>query len=231
MATKNATKPKRVGPGRLSAAQAAELPDRLLDAALKAFAEHGFADTTMDQIARAAGASTKTIYARYSNKVDILRAVIARMVNRTIEGHQLAAPLDANDSDPREFLVSLCVQTCMRIATEAAPLNRLAISEGHRLPELLRLHAMATEIGAGHIHDGLKLWHGKGLLTDLEVADLKPAADLCLSMATDWIRINTSLGGAPNRAEVEQRVGFAIDMFLRGCGYRPEAAARHRKRG
>ena len=231
MATKNATKPKRIGPGRLSAAQAAELPDRLLDAALSAFAERGFADTTMDQIAKAAGASTKTIYARYSNKVDILRAVIARMVNRTIEGHQLDKPLDETSTDPREFLVGLCVQTCMRIATEAAPLNRLAISEGHRLPELLRLHAMATEIGAGHIHDGLRLWHSKGLLDDLQTADLRRAADLCLSMATDWVRIKTSLGGSPNRAEVEQRVAFAVDMFLRGCGYRPEAAARHRKRG
>lgn len=231
MATKNATKPKRIGPGRLSAAQAAELPDRLLDAALSAFAERGFADTTMDQIAKAAGASTKTIYARYSNKVDILRAVIARMVNRTIEGHQLDKPLDETSTDPREFLVGLCVQTCMRIATEAAPLNRLAISEGHRLPELLRLHAMATEIGAGHIHDGLRLWHSKGLLDDLQTADLRRAADLCLSMATDWVRIKTSLGGSPNRAEVERRVAFAVDMFLRGCGYRPEAAARHRKRG
>jgi AcrR family transcriptional regulator len=45
--------------------------DRLLDAALEVFNERTFADTTMEQIARRAGASTKTLYARYADKAAV----------------------------------------------------------------------------------------------------------------------------------------------------------------
>src|SRR3954465_4355791 len=67
-------KPKRpkLGPGRLSADELAKLPDRLLDAALHLFDVQGYANTTMEQIAKQAGASTKTIYSRYPNKAAIL---------------------------------------------------------------------------------------------------------------------------------------------------------------
>ena len=67
MARKKTTK-ARGGPGRLSAEDAALLPDRLLDAALELFNERTYAEATMEQIARRAGASTTTLYARYADK-------------------------------------------------------------------------------------------------------------------------------------------------------------------
>jgi AcrR family transcriptional regulator len=229
MPTKTAVRVRRPGPGRLSAEQTAELPGRLLDAALKLFSENGFEKTTMDQIAREAGASTKTIYARFSNKEDILRAVVRRIVDRTIEVHRGAAPIDADNSDPRESLVKLCTDVAVRISTEAGPLNRMAMAESHRLPELGRLHSQATAFGAGYIREGLERWGREGLLPDLRREDFELASILCLSMATDWTRINTSLGKPPTRTEIDNYVGFAIDVFLRGCGYRPEAGAAKRK--
>src|SRR5689334_8247508 len=105
MTTKTATRAKRLGPGRLSAKETEELPNRLLDAAMTLFSERGFSDTTMDQIAKAAGASTKTIYARYSNKVEILQAVVRRLVDRTVEAHRATAPLGSGKVSPHEFLV------------------------------------------------------------------------------------------------------------------------------
>lgn len=229
MTTKTTAKPKRVGPGRLSAEQMEALPDRLLDAALQQFSENGFSETTMDQIAKAAGASTKTIYARYSNKADILKAVIKRIVDRTVDVHKRTFPLDAQTTDPRQYLASLGVQVSLRISTEAAPLNRLAIAEGHRLPELRRLHMQSTLTGAGHIREGLDLWRMKGLLPALKSSDVERASVLCLSMMTDWTRINTALGQPPTQAEIESHVGFAVDVFLRGCGYQPETEARPRR--
>jgi AcrR family transcriptional regulator len=75
MIRKKSAKP-RGGPGRLSAEDAAKLPDRLLDAALEVFNEKNFADATMEQIARRAGASTKTLYARYADKAAVVEAVV-----------------------------------------------------------------------------------------------------------------------------------------------------------
>jgi AcrR family transcriptional regulator len=225
MTTKNAVRRKRVGPGRLSAEQTAELPTRLLDAALKLFSENGFEKTTMDQIAREAGASTKTIYARYANKEDVLRAVVRRIVDRTIDIHRRTAPIGGEDTDPRESLIKLCTDVSVRISTEAGPLNRMAMAESHRMPELGRLHSQATAFGAGYIREGLVHWSQRGLLPDLRPEDFELASVVCLSMTTDWTRINTSLGKPPTRAEIDRYVAFAIDLFLRGCGYRPEAAA------
>src|ERR1044071_5325696 len=53
--TKKKSAKSRGGPGRLSAEDAARLPDRLLDAALELFNERTYAEATMEQIARGGG--------------------------------------------------------------------------------------------------------------------------------------------------------------------------------
>src|SRR5690242_18431738 len=70
------------GPGRLSAEEAAAVPDRLMDAAFLLFSRKGYADTSMEEIARTANASTKTIYSRYANKSELLKAVVERIITR-----------------------------------------------------------------------------------------------------------------------------------------------------
>ena len=70
--------------GRLPAEKAAMIPDRLLDAATALVSEVGYANTTMDAIARKAGASSKTVYSRYANKQEVLEAVVRRLMDRTI---------------------------------------------------------------------------------------------------------------------------------------------------
>jgi AcrR family transcriptional regulator len=229
MTEKRSAKRKRPGPGRLSAEQAEALPDRILDAALEQFSEHGFSDTTMDQIARAAGASTKTIYARYANKEDVLKAVIKRIVDRTVAIHDREAPVKPSAVSPRDYLQALCVQICLRISTEAGAINRLAVSGAYRMPELKRLHRMSIEQGARFIRDGLEHWHAQGMVRDLKPAEFDRAAHLGLSMATDWTRIRTSLGDPPARPEIEEHVAYAVGFFLHGCGVKEKAAATARK--
>src|SRR5262245_35150762 len=140
MSTK--TKPKNVrkagprGPGRLSAEDAQDLPNRLLDAAFALFVEHGFADTSLERIARKAGASTKTVYARYANKTDILSAVIKRIIENTLADHAAAAAVDPRNLEPRAFLIGFARQVTSRLQGPALGLNRLAFAEGHRHPDL-----------------------------------------------------------------------------------------------
>jgi len=200
----------------LSAEETAELPNRLLDAAMKVFSEHGFSDATMDQIAKEAGASTKTIYARFSNKSEILKAVVRRLVDRNVEVHKRTAPLGSDQVSPRQFLIGLCTQICVRISTDAAALNRFAMSEAYRTPEIRRLHMESTANGAGLIREALEGWRKEGLIPLLPPADFERAAIVCLSMTTDWTRILTSLGQPPARPEIDSYVAFAVDHFLRG---------------
>ena len=48
----------------------------------------GYARATMDAIAKAAGASRKTIYARYANKAEVLTAVVNRLLDTALAPHE-----------------------------------------------------------------------------------------------------------------------------------------------
>ena len=66
--------------GRPRQSQAGEAERRLLDAALQRFLACGFEGTSCEDIARAAGASKATLYARYANKEALFEAVVRRHV-------------------------------------------------------------------------------------------------------------------------------------------------------
>lgn len=52
--------------------------NRVLDAAVAVLDEKSFADTTMEDIARAAGVTRVTVYAHFAGKVEIVRALFER---------------------------------------------------------------------------------------------------------------------------------------------------------
>jgi len=56
--------------------QATETRLRILDAAQKLFGDHGYAATTVEAIAGAAGVATDTIYATFANKAGVLHALL-----------------------------------------------------------------------------------------------------------------------------------------------------------
>ena len=131
-------RPRRSGPGRLSVEEAENLPNRLLDAAAALFLEKGYAKATMEGVARAAQASTKTVYSRFDNKGEILAAVIRRLVERTAA--QLTAEVDAmvEGSEPRAFLHELGLRFATLVtAKQTVGINRLVIAEAARFPELV----------------------------------------------------------------------------------------------
>lgn len=211
----NLRTPARAGPGRLSAEQAAELPERLLDAATELFSQDGYGKTTMERIAKAAGASTKTLYARYENKTEVLRDVVRRMAERTLAEQFAVMPADPAQVEPPKYLKGLCGRIAHRIAEEGAGINKLAFSEARHVPELADIYAQVIGRGHGLIGAALEVWRAQGLLPWLD--DIPRAAALCLTMTTDAVRIRTALG-VPNE-DIDAEVSFAVELFLRGLGY------------
>lgn len=70
--------PAKSRAGRPTAARAEAIDNEILDAARTHFLEGGFESTSMEAIALGAGVSKGTLYARYPNKVSLLRAVYER---------------------------------------------------------------------------------------------------------------------------------------------------------
>jgi AcrR family transcriptional regulator len=81
------------GPISLRERQKAQTREHLLDAAAGLIAERGFGDTTMDDIARAAGSSRATVYAYFATKDDILRTLAVEMWEDTEDLYRAFAAL------------------------------------------------------------------------------------------------------------------------------------------
>src|SRR3954471_16526722 len=71
--------PRRTG-GRPTAQAAVRLETTILDQATKAFLAQGYAATTIEATARACGVAKRTIYARWSGKPALFRAVIGQLM-------------------------------------------------------------------------------------------------------------------------------------------------------
>src|SRR5499426_4689645 len=93
------TKPLKIaGAGPVSENFAAQ---RIVTAARRHFFAHGFRSVTMDDLAEELGMSKKTLYASFSGKTDLLRAVLLdkfRSIETDLERIASAASTNVLDS-------------------------------------------------------------------------------------------------------------------------------------
>jgi len=107
--------------------------ERIYEAAEALFAEHGFANTSMRDIARAVPCSMSAIYDRFESKQDLLLAMHERHRARTIAGIERRAPGGAVDL--REFLPKL-VHFAMEVSRANRGLNRAMLAQASFDPSL-----------------------------------------------------------------------------------------------
>jgi len=223
MTPSKARKRRPKGPGRLSAEETALLSGRLLDAAQSVFIEMGYARATMDAIAKAAGASRKTIYARYANKAEVLTAVVNRLLDTALAPHEAETSSAPAVRDPRQFLLQLGHELAnLSAAPHIAGLNRLIMAEAAQVPELARLFIDLHERAIADVGRSLEPLRGDGRLAGLPPTDL--AAVIFMEMVSSVPMIRAVLGQPLSKKENEALVTTAVDLFLRGCGYERAAA-------
>jgi TetR/AcrR family transcriptional repressor of mexJK operon len=212
---------KRRYSGRLPAAEAAQIPERLLDAATTLFTRVGYSKTSMEAIAKQAGASSKTIYSRFANKEEMLQAVVKRLFDRAMSGEASVDNAAQASADPRSFLLEVGRDLADLSRTPAAAgLNRLIMAEAFQVPELARLFLGLHERACGIVREVLQRWRASGALPDVEDPDL--AATLFVEMVASIPRLRALLGKPLRKEEVDRLVTSAVDLFLRGCGYRTD---------
>lgn len=112
-------------------------PGEILDAAMKAFAEKGFAATRMDDIAAAAGVTKGTIYLYFSSKEDVFKSLARQTVGQVLAdvGQRMASA----SGDPREQIRTiLSTIDAILHASDRVALPKIIISESGNFPELAR---------------------------------------------------------------------------------------------
>lgn len=206
------------GPGRLSAENAEKLPERLLDAAAAQFLDKGFARTTMEGIARAAGASTKTVYSRYDGKGEILAAVIRRLVESTISRLQVGIGALGHAAEPEDLLADIGMRFALLVSSpQTVGINRLVLSEAAQFPELVEIFSEGPGRAVRIVRLELERWHGEGRLPQMPSVSL--AATIFYDMTTSTPRLRALLGSPMTKSEIRRHVAAAVAVFLRGCGY------------
>jgi AcrR family transcriptional regulator len=207
------TKPRRSG---RPAGKASETLDRhILATATRLFIENGYAGTSIEQIAAAAGAGKQTIYRRYASKEDLFKAAITDLGEMLLGS---AAIAEASSADPLTSLREAC-RAWLDIVTmpEAIATYRILIADGHRFPALAE-YAMDS---VGEPFHGIIL---RLIRSAREAGQIRRDCDDELTtralsgLLTGWTQKRALLGRIGLADEVERAAYFEIawGIFLGG---------------
>ena len=119
--------------GRPTAQAAVQLEANILEAATIAFLRDGYAVTTIEATARACGVAKRTIYARWSGKPALFRAVLERLMAKW-----LSTAGNWSGIEGLHAALSAAADQILAVALtpDAVALHRLVIAESSRFPEL-----------------------------------------------------------------------------------------------
>ena len=112
----------------------------ILDGAMQVFLEQGYAGTTMDKVASAAGVSKPTVYNHFQDKEALFNALMEKLV---IEKEWAKCPLDLQNfsSEPTNIVLKRIANEVLdncNSSSEQITFVRLVIGESGRFPELSR---------------------------------------------------------------------------------------------
>jgi len=194
----------------------------LIRVAEDVFLEHGYADTTMDDVAQRAGASKATLYKFFGSKEGLFAASVHQHVPGLMPG-----PDDDPDGHVYDRLIAWGHGVIDMIATpRSVALYRVIVSEVTRAPELGRLFyangpAEAERAVAALIRQGIE--HG-----ELACDDPEMLADTFVSMVLgSWLR--RALVGIISPRPGDEQVKRAADMLftLYGTEKKPGSARKY----
>jgi AcrR family transcriptional regulator len=199
--------------------------ERILHAAMDAFMEFGYTETSTSKIATSARVSKRELYAQFGNKQAMLAACIADRAGRMRLPTRLPSPRD------REELAALLSQlgaTILREVSHPAVMAvfRLAIMEGQRAPEVAVTLETTRQSIRTTVHDILAQAQSAGLVGAGDPSEMG-SRYLALLWGDLMVTLLLRLREAPDTAEIDQRAGKATDDFLRLNSEPKENRARH----
>jgi TetR/AcrR family transcriptional regulator, mexJK operon transcriptional repressor len=187
------------------------------EAAFRQFLEHGFHATRLQDVAREAGVSKRTIYNIYADKEQLFREILAEAV-QTAErfSTEVVAGLGQSDDVDEELLTTGLGLVRAVLGGRVVPLRRLLISEAARFPELAEdYYARAPGRVMAAIAEALERYARRGLL---RVPDADLAAEhfafLVLGASLDRALFDAH-GRAEPAEHVELRAREGVAAFLR----------------
>jgi TetR/AcrR family transcriptional repressor of mexJK operon len=191
----------------------------VLEAAGKCFLRHGFARTTMDQIARDADVSKLTLYSHFENKETLFKAMIEAKCREYVPTRSMVA---LADHDPRAALTEIGTGfVSLMTSPQVLGLFRVVPTESVKNPRIAELlYAAGPGPTLSQFTELLKIWIAQGRM---EIREPERAADHWFSMLRGMVqfRMIMNLQKAPSADELRRHVEDCVEMFLRAYARRP----------
>ncbi|WP_320170500.1 TetR/AcrR family transcriptional regulator [Maridesulfovibrio sp.] len=180
---------------------------QIVEAAKELFAGSGFAATSMDDVAVAAGVTKQTVYRYFPSKSDLFKATLQACTGQVPAKHVFG------DGDISEELYGFAMRFLrFHVSAEYLDTIRLLMSEGR------------TEEDLGAIFFANGPQRSKDLLSAFlkehipEIRDTDQAAFIFVSMLLN-VRMPLLLGlsKSVSEKELDKHARYAVDVFLNGC--------------
>jgi len=114
-------------------------PAEILDAALKAFAERGFAGARMEDIAARAGVTKGTIYLYFENKEAVFKTLVRESIGATLS--DVTANVRDYQGSAKDLLrFALTAMAHLLTSSDRVVLPKIIIGESGNFPELARFY-------------------------------------------------------------------------------------------
>lgn len=205
--------------GRPPSVPADERREKIIEAAESVFLEAGFGAATMDDIARRAGMSKRTVYEFFGNK--------EALFNELIDHRRAGLPTSLDDHDaPDEELVDYLTMFAQHImAPQQIALQRAVFAEHMRDPQRSRsLFDEAAQRGRGILSHWLTRQAEAGRVA---ITDPDEAADMLFGMTVGHIHAKLLLLGRDEQLSpdaLRTRIARAVAIFLAGTRPDPNAS-------
>jgi AcrR family transcriptional regulator len=125
-------------------------PGEIIEAALSAFAEKGFAAAKLDDIARDAGIAKGTLYLHFETKEDLFRAVVRTAIAPQIDAIKASAEVFSGPFAKLAPRILMAIAQAME-AGRLPALVKMVVGESRNFPDLARIwhdDLLSTAIGA-----------------------------------------------------------------------------------
>lgn len=198
--------------GRPTQAEAKQLDLAVRDAAVQTFIELGYAGATMEAIARAAGITKRSLYARYADK----RAVFADVIPWALARFTEQIDIEDVDHDDVETALLTLGRASLARAThpENVRLKRIAAAEAALFPEFnVSAESMMWAGRQRTVTQVLRRYADRGAI---EIDDVELAAEHFLAMVEAVPARMADFGVFRSTAQQERHLKYAVRLFLRG---------------
>lgn len=202
--------------GRPRSIPETERRERLLAAAERVFVELGYTETNMDDIAKHAGMSKKTLYRLFETKEALFTEVVAARRAELADSVSVDPMSDTRRPELvlRDFLLDI---VRFVLAPRQAALYRLILTEVHRAPELAQaFHQDCPGKLCTFLQEWIARQNARGIL---EVAEPEMASGMLFSMVIGEPQMQALMCGDQDAdsSVIERRIEYAVNLFLDGA--------------